>query len=162
GLATTPLATPPANATPTLLAIGALTGSSAGANVDLSGLPETLENGLPANILGGLGSGLTWAGGNTFLGLPDRGPNATPSGPNPSRLDNTASYINRFQTVQMSLTPSASGLPFTLTPTLTKTTLLYSSTPLSYGSGMGLGTEFNGATLRSGAPPENTASKFYF
>jgi hypothetical protein len=153
---------PLAHATPTLLAIGALTGSSAGSNTDLSGLREILENGLPANILGGLGSGLASAGGNTFLALPDRGPNATPYGPNPSPLDNTVSYISRFQTVQMNLTPSASGLPFTLTPTLTGTTLLYSAQQLAYGSGAGLGTEFNGAPLRPGAPPENTANKFYF
>jgi hypothetical protein len=152
-----------AHAAPTLLAIGALTGSSAGADVDLSALTGTLENGLPANILGGLGSGLTWAGGNTFLGLPDRGPNATAYGPQPSPLDNTVSYIARFQTVQMSLTPSASGLPFTLTPTLTGTTLLYSGQQLSYGAGgAGVGTEYNGKPLRAGAPPQNTANKFYF
>ena len=62
----------------------------------------------------------------------------------PSRLtrtiDNTASYINRFQTLKLNLTPNPGGaLPFTLTPTLTKTTLLYSSTPLTYGTGAGLG-----------------------
>jgi hypothetical protein len=100
------MAAPHAQATPTLLAIGTLTGSSAGPNVDLSGLTDTLENGLPQNILGGMGSGLAWAGGNIFLGLPDRGPNATPYGPNPSPLDNTVSYISRFQTVTMNLTPS--------------------------------------------------------
>ena len=33
-----------------------------------------LENGVPGNRLGGLGSGLAYAGGNTFLALPDRGP----------------------------------------------------------------------------------------
>ena len=35
-----------------------------------------LENGIPGNRLGGMGSGLAYAGGNTFLALPDRGPNA--------------------------------------------------------------------------------------
>ena len=64
----------------------------------------------------------------------------------------------------MSLTPSGSGLPFTLTPTptLTGTTLLFSTQPLAYGTGAGLGTEFNGAPLRPGAPPENTTNKSYF
>ncbi|MFX7106364.1 hypothetical protein ABTI05_19650, partial [Acinetobacter baumannii] len=76
-----------------------LTGSSAGADADLSGLSGTLENGLPANILGGLGSGLTYAGGNTFLALPDRGPNATPYN---SKVDDTVSYISRFHTISMS------------------------------------------------------------
>src|SRR4051794_15292197 len=77
-LATTLLASTSAMASsPTLLAVGTLPDSSAGAGVDLSGLTGTLENGLPQNILGGLGSALAWAGGNTFLALPDRGPNAT-------------------------------------------------------------------------------------
>jgi hypothetical protein len=57
----------------------------------------------------------------------------------------------------MALTASAPGsaLPFTLTPTLTATTLLNSATPLAYGSGAGLG-------LGSGAPAQNTAERFYF
>ena len=33
---------------------------------------------------------------------------------------------------------------------------------LAYGTGAGLGTEFNGAPLRPGAPPENTTNKSYF
>jgi hypothetical protein len=67
------------------------------------------------------------------------------------------SYINRFQTVTMGLTPNSPGaaLPFTLTPTLTATTLLSSPAPLTYGSGAGVG-------LGSGAPAQNTANKFYF
>jgi hypothetical protein len=142
------LSTAPAYASVSLLAIGELSGST-----DLSGLTGLLENGLPGNILGGLGSGLAYAGGNTFLALPDRGPNATPYN---ALVDNTASYIARFQTLNLSLTASSSGsLPFTLTPTLTKTTLLSSSTPLSYGTGAGL-------NLGSGAPAQNTASTFYF
>jgi len=60
-----------ANAQITLLAVGSLTGSSA----DLSGLNNTLENGVSASLLGGLGSGLAWEFGNTFLAVPDRGPN---------------------------------------------------------------------------------------
>jgi len=151
---------PAANATPILLGIGTLTGSSAGPNVDLSGLTAPMENGLPGNVLGGLGSGLTYAGGNTFLGLPDRGPNATPYN---SAVDDTVSYISRFQTLNMTLTPSGSGLPFTVTPTLTGTTLLYSPNALNYGSGAGLGNKIDGTTpIGSGAPAQNTANKFYF
>ena len=54
-------AAPFASATPTLIAVGSL-----GQTSDLSGLGGTLENGVAANLLGGIGSGLAWAGGNTF------------------------------------------------------------------------------------------------
>ena len=48
----------------------------------------------------------------------------------------------------LALTPSASGaLPYTLTPSLTRTTLLYSSTPLPYGAV---------------ASANNSADKFHF
>src|SRR6516225_9855299 len=91
-----------------------------------AGLTDTLENGLSQSILGGIGSGLTWAGGTTFLAVPDRGPNATPF-TNSALIDNTSSFIARFETLDLSLTPSAPGsaLPFDLTPTLEATTLLY-------------------------------------
>jgi len=130
-----------AQAAPTLLAVGSLTGTE-----DLSGLSGTLENGVDAaNVLGGIGSGLAYAGNNTFLALPDRGPNATAWN---SAVDDTTSYIARFQTVSMDLTPSASGsLPFALTPTLTDTTLLSSATPLNYGAV---------------TPSINTAGQYYF
>ena len=59
------------------IAIGQLSGSFAGMNADLSGLGGPLENGLAGNLLGGLGSGLAWAGGSTFVAVPDRVPNAT-------------------------------------------------------------------------------------
>ena len=148
------VAAPSANATITLIADGTLTSSSAGSLADLSGLTGTLENGLPANLLGGVGSGIAYVGGETFLAVPDRGPNATPYN---SAVDDTVSYISRFQTLTMNLTPSGAGasLPFTLTPTLTATTLLSSPTALVYGSGAGLG-------LGSGAPAQNTDGKFYF
>jgi hypothetical protein len=148
------LAAPSANATITLIADGTLTSSSAGSLADLSGLTGTLENGLPANPLGGVGSGIAYVGGETFLAIPDRGPNATPYN---SAVDDTVTYISRFQTLTMNLTPSGAGasLPFTLTPTLTATTLLSSPTALVYGSGAGLG-------LGSGAPAQNTTGKFYF
>jgi hypothetical protein len=139
-----------AHATPTLIAIGTLGGTT-----DLSGLSGTLENGLNANILGGMGSGLAWAGGNTFIATPDRGPNATPYNP---LVDDTSSYISRFQTLTMSLTAAVGGtLPFTLTPTLTATTLLSSSTALTYGTGaMGTGSVgANTYVLSSGTPALN-------
>src|SRR5215469_8419251 len=128
----------PSPAQVTLLAVGSLTDSHAGANADLSGLTYKLENGAPANLLGGFGSALTYASGNTFLALPDRGPNAIPFNPN---VDDTVSYINRFHTVHMKLmqNTSGSGLPYTLTPDLKKTTLLWSAAPLVYGTGDGLG-----------------------
>lgn len=145
--------TTPAFAGFDLIAMGDLNGSAAGSFADLSGLTGTLENGVAANILGGLGSGLAWAGGNTFIALPDRGPNAV--GYN-SAIDDTTSYIPRLQTVTMKLTASASGaLPYTLTPTLSATTLLYSNSALAYGSGAGLG-------VGSGALAQNSAGKFYF
>lgn len=154
------LAAPAAKADVMLLAMGSLTGSSAGANADLSGLTGTLENGLPANVLGGIGSGITYAGGNTFYAVPDRGPNATPYN---SNVDDTVSYISRYQTVSMNLTATPGGsLPYSLTPTLTKTTLLSSSAPLVYGTGAGLGNKIDGTPLGSGAPAQNTSSTYYF
>lgn len=150
----------PAHAQLVLLAQGQLTGSKAGAGKDLSGLNYTLENGLPANILGGIGSGLTYAGGNVFLAVPDRGPNATPYN---SAVDDTASYISRFQTLTMTLTANAGGgLPFTLTPELQRTTLLYSPTALQYGTGAGLGNTIAGTPIGSGAPVVNNAGHYYF
>ena len=135
------LALPSAHAGMDLIASGTLSGTMS----DLSGLTGTLENGVAANLLGGMGSGLAWAGGNTFLALPDRGPNATAWN---AAIDNTSSYIPRFSTVQLGLTASSSGaLPFTLTPTLSSTTLLYSGTPLNYGAV---------------TPSANSADKFYF
>jgi hypothetical protein len=113
----------PAQASLVLLARGALSATS-----DLSGLSGTLENGLAANVLGGLGSGFAYAGGNTFVGVPDRGPNATAYN---AAVDNTVSYISRLQTMTMQLSANAAGasIPFTLTPKLDKTTLLWSATP---------------------------------
>jgi hypothetical protein len=98
---------------------------------DLSGLSAPLENGVPGDLLGGVGSGLAWAGGSTFLAIPDRGPNAVPWN---VLVDDTSSYVARFQTFDLALTPVANGnLPFTLTPTLQATTLLYSKDALNYG-----------------------------
>ncbi len=136
-----------------LLAVGTLDDSRAGSFADLSGLTYTLENGVPANSLGGFGSAIAYAGGNTFLALPDRGPNAVSFD---SNIDDTVSYINRFHTVIMDLDPNTSrtGLPFTLTPTLRATTLLWSLTPLTYGAGDG--------QVGSGVPPLNNFFLHFF
>jgi len=136
-----------------LLAVGSLTSSSAGPYTDLSGLNNTLENGVPANLLGGLGSGLACASGNTFLALPDRGPNAVSYD---SLVDDTVTYIPRFHTITMDLKPHpGTGLPFTVTPKLQDTTLLFSLTPLVYGTGEGL-------AVGSGVPPQNNFFQHYF
>jgi hypothetical protein len=135
-----------------LIAKGKLNQSSAGLYADLSGLDGNLENGAPANLLGGLGSGIAWGFGDTFLALPDRGPNAVSFD---SLVDDTVSYVPRFHTIKMELQPSTGALPFTLTPTLQATTLLFSHSPLVYGSGSGLG-------VGPGAPAINTTSRNYF
>ena len=118
-----------ANATPVLLGIGNLPGTGS----DLSGLTDTLESGVSANLLGGMGSGFAYAGNNTFLALPDRGPNAlTYAGG--SSVDNTTSYISRFHAISLSYS-AGTTLPLTVTTTLNSTTLLSSTTPLNYASG---------------------------
>jgi hypothetical protein len=142
---------PAAHADVELIAIGNISGTYE----DLAHkVAKPLENGVPGDRLGGIGSGLAYAGGTTFLALPDRGPNAVSYD---SSVDDTASYIERFQTVDLSLLQSDAGstLPFTLTPTLRSTTLLFSRTSLVYGSGAGLG-------VGSGQPALNSFGHFYF
>jgi len=142
-----------------LIAIGEISGSYEDLATQTAG---PLENGVPGNRLGGIGSGLAYAGGTTFLGLPDRGPNANAFN---SLIDDTVSYIDRFQTLNLSLAPSDPGstLPFTLTPTLRATTLLSSPTPLVYGSGVGLGYRIDGTTpLGSGAPALNAVNHTHY
>jgi hypothetical protein len=92
---------------------------------------KPLENGAPGNLFGGIGSGLGHAGGDKFIAVPDRGPNAV--GYNDC-VDSTTSYINRFHTLRLRLVPNAgAGLPYVLKPSLDQTTLLSSATPLTYG-----------------------------
>ena len=137
-----------------LLATGTLNETRAGEWADVSGLTYTLENGVPANYLGGFGSAITYVGGNDFLALPDRGPNAVEFN---DAVDNTVAYVNRFHTIHLNLTPnpSGSGMPFELKPLLQQTTLLWSSTPLVYGTGSGL-------NIGSGVPPINGVMRYYF
>jgi hypothetical protein len=141
-----------AHAAPSLIAIGSISGTYE----DLaSETAAPLENGIAGNRLGGLGSGFAYAGGTTFVAIPDRGPNAVSYN---AAVSETASYIDRFHTFNMSLAPAPAGsvLPFVLTPTLRETTLLSSRTPLVYGSGADVG-------LVPGAPALNAADHvFYF
>ncbi|WP_049622738.1 esterase-like activity of phytase family protein [Frateuria defendens] len=96
-----------------------------------------LENGAPGNLFGGIGSGLAYAGCDSFLAMPDRGPNAVAYD---AAADDTTSYIPRFHTLRMTLAPSAAGaaLPFTLAPRLEDTTLLWDAFGLYYGDGRGV------------------------
>src|SRR5690242_889145 len=79
-------------ADPVLIAIGTVPGTYEDFATQTA---SPLENGIAGNRLGGIGSGIAYAGGDIFLALPDRGPNAHPYN---SLIDDTASYINRFQT----------------------------------------------------------------
>ena len=110
-----------------LIGIGQMSGS------DLSGLTGPLENGAAGNLLGGMGSGIAWAGGDSFVMTPDRGPNAVASN---AAVDDTTSWIPRFQTVNLGLSSAtfSTGSVTTLNPSLTATTLLSSNAALNYGS----------------------------
>jgi len=145
-----------ANAQVSLIAKGTLTSSRAGDYEDLSGLKGKLENGAPADLLGGLGSGLAHISGDRFLAIPDRGPNAITYN---TAIDNTASYIERFHTIDMKLKKARkddeSGLPFTIEPKLESTQLLSSLTPLVYGSGIGL-------SVGDGEPKQNNFIQYFF
>ncbi|HSW18486.1 MAG TPA: esterase-like activity of phytase family protein [Ramlibacter sp.] len=132
-----------------LVAIGAMSSELR----DHSGQSALLESGLPGDLLGGMGSGLAWAGGNTFLALPDRGPNATEWN---ASVDSTTSYIPRFHTITLDLLrapDTARNLPMMLAATLTNTTLLSSHSPLVYGAPIA------GYTA---VPALNTPSRKYF
>ena len=148
-----------AHASVDLIAIGSIDGAYEDLAAQTAG---PLENGVPGNRLGGIGSGLAYAGGSTFLALPDRGPNANSYN---GLVDDTVSYIDRFHTLNLSLAPSDPGaaLPFTLTPTLRDTTLLSSRAPLVYGSGAGLGYQIDGVTpLGSGEPALNAVNHTHY
>jgi hypothetical protein len=164
------LMAPIAHAQVDLIAIGQVDGNYQ----DLS--PRTagaLENGVAGNLLGGVGSGLAYAGGNTFIALPDRGPNATPYN---TAVDDTTSFIPRLQTFNLSLAVNPSydaltvgSMPYILSPQLTATTLLSSPAALSYAVGgapalnkpgynyfTGRSDNFNAAVSKSGATQNST------
>jgi hypothetical protein len=122
-------AAPPANAAVDLIAVGSLDGHVGDLATQTS---APLENGAAGNLFGGIGSGIAYAGCNTLVAVPDRGPNAIPYN---TPLSDTASYINRFHTLSFELVSSAEGsaLPFDMNLTLTATTLLRTAQPLFYG-----------------------------
>lgn len=142
---------PAAHATVDLIAIGTLSGNAADLSVETA---APLENGAPGNLLGGIGSGIAYAGCNTFLAVPDRGPNAVAYD---AAVSDTTSYINRFHTVSIDLSPSAPGsaLPFDLAPALTATTLLRTAQPLVYGDGVLAG-------LPDGTPALNATNHTHY
>jgi hypothetical protein len=153
--------------------------STPGTYQDLSSdTSTTLENGVPGNRLGGIGSSIAYAGGDTFLMLPDRGPNAV-GGYGGTNIDFTVSYINRFETFTLRLLPNTdyspgavsagtvpfdvAGLPYILTSYLQATTLLSSPTQLYYGpAGSNGSTEITGAPSRSGVPPLNAINHTHY
>ncbi len=147
------LGTATAHAAVELIATSSVSGTYEDYSVETAG---ALENGVPGNVLGGIGSALAYAGCNSFVALPDRGPNAKAYNP---AVDDTASYIPRFHALHLSLAPAAADapLPYVLTPFVTETTLLSSLTPLVYGDGTALG-------LPSGKPALNSRHRllFYF
>ncbi|HUO10520.1 MAG TPA: esterase-like activity of phytase family protein [Phycisphaerae bacterium] len=117
-----------------------------GNGTDLSGLPATiLEDGVSRqNELSGFGSGLAYAGGNTFYALADRGPNkvAYTGG---AAVDNTTSWDNRYQQFQINVTPNGTmtnGVysSYTVNATNSATTLLSNSQGVQY---IGLSTAFS-------------------
>jgi hypothetical protein len=143
------IAAPATQAGVDLIAIGQVDGNYQ----DLSAKSaKPLENGVAGNLLGGIGSGLAYAGGNTFLALPDRGPNAVAYNP---VVDDTTSYITRFQTFNLSLAVNPNydaltvgSMPYILSPALTATTLLSNANPLTYAA--------------NGVPSINSTSKYYY
>jgi len=142
------LACATSQAAPVLLGVGEMSGTS-----DLSGLNYSLESGVSAAVLGGTGSGIAYAGGNQFYLLPDRGPNAQ-NYTNGALVDNTTSYIPRAHKITLGLTAANSGnLPLSVSAQLESTTLFYSSSPLNYGTTVG---------LSSAIPSINTTDKQYF
>jgi hypothetical protein len=125
----------------TVAVLAALACSRAGAAVtylgvatldglDKSGLSGKLEDGVrsPA-VIGGF-SAIAWTGrGNSYLVLPDRGPNAEAYAGGEG-VDNTQSFINRVQAIDIEVTGDASH-GWSVAGRLTGTTLLSSEVPLT-------------------------------
>jgi hypothetical protein len=147
------LAAASAHAAVDLIAESQVNGTYQDYSVESSG---PLESGVQGNKLGGMGSAIAYAGCNSFVALPDRGPNALVYKP---EIDNTTSYIPRFHALHLSLAPATAGspLPYVLTPFVTETTLLSSVTPLYYGDGKAYG-------VPNGAPSLNSRHRalYYF
>lgn len=135
-------AAPSAHATVDLIAVGSLDGHVGDLATQTS---APLENGAAGNLFGGIGSGIAYAGCNTLVAVPDRGPNAIPYD---TPVSDTTSYINRFHTLSFELAAGTQTLPFDMNLTLTATTLLRTAQPLVYGDGALAG-------LPGGAPALN-------
>lgn len=150
-LLTTPAISQLAHADIELIATGKISGTYTDMATETA---TSLESGVLGNRLGGLGSALAYAGGNTFLALPDRGPNALSYN---AAVDSTTSFIPRFHTLTLNLEPSETGaaLPFVLTPMLQDTTLLSSQAPLYYSNGAAYG-------LGTGVPALNAVDDTYY
>ena len=140
-----------AHAAVDLVAASQLSGTTSDLSKETS---AALENGVAGNLFGGIGSGMSYAGCETFLAVPDRGPNAISYN---AAIDDTASYINRFETLRLHLSAAASNasLPLTLTPELRATTLLHTSDPLVYGNGAAAG-------VPNGAPALNRKNHTHY
>ena len=117
-----------------------------GTGTDQSGLGSSLlEDGAsPKNALNGFGSGLAWAGGNTFYALSDRGPNKVAYSGG-AAVDNTTSFANRYQQFTLTFTPVGSPdgsghyAAYTVGATSAGTTLLKNMAGTSF---TGISTEF--------------------
>jgi hypothetical protein len=80
-----------------------------GKGSDASGLTTTLEDGTPANVLDGIGSGIAYTGyANRYLLLDDRGPSKN-AYPNSSAVNKSTSFPSRFQIFDLPVTPQAGG-----------------------------------------------------
>ena len=92
-LAVCALVAVPVSAEVKLLGVGTIPGTA----TDRSGLTNLLEDGVtPHNLVGGLGSAVTYTGfGNFYWGTPDRGP-----------ADGTTSYIDRAYLLRIDLRSS--------------------------------------------------------
>ncbi len=141
-------------ADPQLIAIGSISGTYEDLAIETAPPSRTASPAIGSAAWARASPTPADAGGNIFLALPDRGPNAKAYN---SAVDDTASYIPRFHTLSLSLAPSDAGsaLPFTLTPMVIDTTLLSSKAPLVYGTGAGLG-------LGSGAPALNAVDHTHY
>ena len=112
-IVSTALVAPIANAVPVLIADGTLGGA-----IDLSGSSRSRWRMVcPAIFSAVLGQASPMPAATHFWRC--RIAARTRRSYNPA-IDDTTSYISRFQTLNMTLTPSGGPLPYTLTPTLTK------------------------------------------
>jgi hypothetical protein len=101
------LATSAAQAGVDLIATGSISGTYEDYSVETAG---ALESGVPGNGLGGMGSAIAYAGCNSFVALPDRGPNALTYN---AAIDSTTTFIPRFHALHLSLAsaPEGASLP---------------------------------------------------